>query len=216
MKEYLLSTPFERLLNHHLISVNEVSLAIFSVHPNIKTQDIPVEIQDEVKDVRKAMVRNIRAASASDISTNTDIPADFVFGAAFQFVIPDLTPQPIINRAKEAIESLTHTNSWESTIYCLGGRALVEECRLLRKSGRGKHRKDDERKNTDKILWLLVNLLAAKQSTGKYGTINSPSISEIYSDIKQLADAAGMNMNGVGKSSFYEKIKRARVAFFDE
>jgi hypothetical protein len=216
MTGYLNLTPFERLLKHHHITVNEVSLAIFSINPNTKNQDIPKRFEDEIKDVRKAMIRNIRAVAEKYTTTNSDLPSDLVFGAAFQFINQEITPESIIKRATEAIENLAYTNSWESTIYCLGGRQLVEECRLLRKSGRGRHRKDDERKNTEKLLGLLISLLAEKHPNGKYGSADSPSIGEIYADIIKLADTRKINITGVGKSTFYEKIRRSLVVLIDD
>jgi hypothetical protein len=57
---------------------------------------------------------------------------------------------------------------------------------------------------------ILLKLLAKKQGNA-YGTVDNPNIATIKREIDDLAKAHSLSLNGLSKSSFYEK---AKIALF--
>ena len=101
-------------------------------------------------------------------------------------------------------------------MFAFGGRSLVDTMSSVRKTGRGQHRKTDEENGTLKMMGALIKLLASKHPTGKYGSIEKPTISEIYKDVVSLLEKEGVSIKGLGRSTFASKSKASLNSFYDD
>lgn len=207
---------FERFIAQRLVSINEVVNSLYGLNPNTKTKDLPSEISEEAQDIKKAISRNIKSLTEQYVTISQEIDADLVFGAAFTFINTEITPEEVIERSKEAIAGYIHTNNWIDTMFAFGGRGLVDDITKIRKTGRGKHKKDDEESGTLKMMGLLIKLLAKKHPTDRYGTPEKPIISAIYSDVLDLIASEQGTTKGVGKSTFAAKARYAINAVHDD
>ncbi|MEA5105184.1 hypothetical protein [Pantoea sp. S18] len=197
--------PFERLASQRLVTITEVVNALYGLNPNSKIKDISNEAAEEIQDIRKSVIRNIRFLKIRVGSVSEELDADLVFAAAHDYMRIGVTPEEIIERGKEAIESFYYTNDWQNYMMAFGGRSLVELAAQVRKTGRGQHRKSDEEAGTLKMMGLLIKLLADKHPSKKYGRSDKPTISEIYKDVLCLIERESLTTKGVGKSTFAAK-----------
>ncbi|MEX3064014.1 hypothetical protein AB4K26_21385 [Klebsiella variicola] len=205
MVRLLGTSVFERLASQRLVTISEVVYSLYGLNPNSKSSDLPKEVADEAQDIRKTISRNLRSAGFRIGSVSTELDADLIFAACIDYINEEITPPVIFQRVKEAVEGFVYTNDWEKYMYAFGGRSLLEDVAKIRKTGRGQHRKVDEENGTLKMMGLLIKLLAEKHPTKKYGSIEKPTISEIYNDILMLIDKEQTTTKGIGKSTFSAK-----------
>nr|WP_228708744.1 hypothetical protein [Klebsiella pneumoniae] len=78
----------------------------------------------------------------------------------------------------------------------------------MKSSKRGLHRKEDEKEYNDKLMGMLVKLIAHKIGHS-FGTSKKPSISAILNELYKLADEEGISKTGLSKSAIYDKIRKA-------
>lgn len=207
---------FERISSQRIVTIAEVVNSLYGVNPNTKMKDLPDDIAEETQDIRKAITRNLRSLNIRIATVNDELDADLVFAAALDYMREGITPETIIRRGKDAISAYIYTNNWEDLMFAFGGRSLVETVSKVRKTGRGQHRKSDEENGTFKMLGLLIKLMAEKHPTGKYGTREKPTISEIYKDVLALIEKEQVTTKGIGKSTFSAKASQALMAIYDE
>ncbi|HEY0209513.1 hypothetical protein [Acerihabitans sp.] len=210
------SNVFERLASQRLVTISEVVNSLFGLNPNTKTKDLKEEMVEEVQDIKKTISRNIRSLNIQVSSVNDEMNSDLVFAATHDFMREGITPEIIIEKGKEAVIAYSYSNDWQKYMMAFGGRPLVELVSQTRKSGRGQHRKSDEEQGTQKMMGLLIKLLAYKHPNGKYGTVQKPTISEIYKDILALAEKEQVSEKGIKRSAFHAKASLALKAIHDE
>ncbi|WP_447884146.1 hypothetical protein [Serratia fonticola] len=198
----------ERVTKTSRITPHEVALALAGVNPNYRISECPADLIDDIKDLRKVLSRSMSKATGQHASTDGPQDANELFAAAYPYIDPALTPQIVKDRIDEAINFLLNFNSWREIFYNLGGMELLERAVSMKKTGRGLHRKEDEQENTDKLIALLVMLLAEKVK-GKYGSPDEPVKSEIFKDIEKIAESRRISLKGVGKSTYYKKIEQS-------
>ncbi|EMC5231566.1 MULTISPECIES: hypothetical protein [Yersinia] len=201
----LTENMFQRLTTQRLVSISEVVNSLYGINPNTKTKDLPDDISEEAQDIKKAIARNLKSLGNSYVTISSEVDADLVFGAAHQFLVEGITPREIIDRAIEAVSAYVYTNDWENIMFAFGGRLLVDDMTKIRKTGRGKHKKEDEENGTLKMVGLLIKLLAKNHASKKYGTSEAPTITEIYRSIIALAEEESITLKGIGKSTFASK-----------
>ena len=206
---------YERLVAQRLVTIAEVVNSLYAINPNTKTKDLSEEYIEEIQETRKAVIRNIRYLNIRVASVNEEINADLAFAAAYDYLMEEITPEEIIERVKEGVIAFHYSNDWQEYMMAFGGRTLVELVAQVRKSGRGQHRKSDEEDGTFKMMGLLLQLLAQKHPTKKYGSYEKPTISEIYNDVLVLIENGSLTTKGVGKSTFSAKASLALRALID-
>ncbi|KGT88314.1 hypothetical protein NG99_21380 [Erwinia typographi] len=207
---------FERLAAQRLVTIAEVVNAIYAINPNTKVKDLNEDDVEEIQDIRKAVTRNIRYLKIRVGSVNEELDADLAFAAAYDYISEDITPKEIIERIKDAVIAFHYSNDWQNYMMAFGGRSLVEIVGQVRKTGRGQHRKSDEEKGNQKMMGLLIKLLADKHSSGKYGETHKPKISEIYKDVLALAEKEKISDKGIKRATFNAKASAALKAVYDE
>lgn len=214
MRDIIRKTPIERLCVSVSISPLEMALALAGLNPNMRIGDVPSEHFEYVDMVRKALAKALRIYRNEKTATDEACHALDVLLAAFLFTDPS-TPEIIIQKIEEAIDDLRGTKGWEDKARKLGGLALIRHIKDTNKSGRGLHRREDEAESTDKLMAMLIKLLAEKhgeKNGGKYGTSAAPILIAIFNDIEQLAKNESIPMKGIGKSTFYKKVKASELA----
>lgn len=209
-------SAFERLTTQRLVTVSEVVNSLYALNPNIKTKDIGQDYSEEIQDTRKAVVRNIRYLNIRVGGVSEELDADLVFAAAYDYLMPEITPEEIIERVREGVIAFHYNNEWQKYMMAFGGRSLVELVGQVRKTGRGQHRKSDEEAGTQKMMGLLIRLLAEKHPNGKYGDVDKPKISEIYKDVLALAEKAQVSDKGIKRATFSAKASAALKSVYDE
>jgi len=207
---------FERIASQRIVTIAEVINTLYGINPNTKLRELPEDIAEETSDIRKAIIRNIRSLDVRLSTVNEEVDADLVFAAAHDFMREGITPEVIVQRGREALLSFLYRNDWEQFMFAFGGRSLVDTMSSLRKTGRGQHRKTDEENGTLKMMGALIKLLASKHPTGKYGSVQKPTISEIYKDVLSLLDAENVSTKGLGRSTFASKSKASLNSFYDD
>ena len=218
---------FEMLASQSLVTPSEVAISLYGLDPYISTQDIPAEIIDELNIVKRGILRNVKAIKPIDnrggtIKTNTEVDADLVFGAAYQYIIKNGTPDIIKNRIQQSLDYFYKNNKkdgeWKKYIKSFGGQLLIDEMESKNRKGQGSYRKNDELKGTYRLVGLLLLLLREKSKVGAlpssdYGSIDKPMKQNIYADMCSLAKEINPDyLIGVGRSTFYTKIDDALFA----
>ncbi|MBD2809924.1 hypothetical protein ID853_03255 [Xenorhabdus sp. Vera] len=215
-KSVLSADVFERFLMQSSSTINEVSLVIFGLSPFTTAKDIPDDIKPLIKEVRTYMRRNLDSISTyygnRSFTPSTECFLDLVLAVAFRYA-NEKTPPVIAENISNAVESFIHRNTWEDHMLAFGGNDLLFTVRQIRKTGRGAHRKEDEQAGTNKLLGLMVKLLASKAD--KYGTSENPKISEIYQDVLSMVEKEGVTMKGLARATFYNKIQKAVASIHD-
>lgn len=215
-KSILKSDVFERFLMQSSSTINEVSLVVFGIPPFTAVKDIPEDIGPLVKEVRLYMKRCLNSLSSYYKNMNfyptTECYMELVLASAYRY-INENTPEVIEKKIASSVEYFVYSNKWESHIRAFGGDELLMIVSEHRKTGRGAHRKEVEQNGTNKILGLVIKLLTSKSS--KYGTPEKPKTSEIYTDILKMAQAEEVTMTGLGRATFYNKVKDALQAIHD-
>ncbi|MCI1029785.1 hypothetical protein [Pantoea dispersa] len=207
---------FERITSQRMVTIAEVINTLYGINPNKKLKELPDDVAEEASDIRKAITRNIRSLNISLLTVNDEVDADLVFAAAHDFMRQGITPEIILKRGREALLTFLYRNDWEKYMFAFGGRSLVETMSSVRKTGRGQHRKTDEENGTLKMMGALIKLLAAKHPTGKYGSVEKPTISEIYKDVLSLLEKENVSTKGLRRSTFASKSKSSLASFYDD
>lgn len=127
--------------------------------------------------------------------------------------INEKTPDVISESIIEMVKTFIYINKWEEHIRAIGGEELLRSVSDIRKTGRGEHKKSEEMEGTNKMMGLLVKLLASKSD--RYGTQENPKVSEIYNDVLKIVSSEDLTTKGISRPTFYKKIKLALESIHD-
>ncbi|HDS2912269.1 TPA: hypothetical protein QIE17_003274 [Morganella morganii subsp. morganii] len=216
--------PLEIIICQSLVSPSAVALSIYGLNPYMANKDIPAEFSDALNNARQIILYNVRACIPSEygyanIRTDTAVPIDIAFGCAYFYKDKTGVPDLIKNRIESALDNIysahKKNNEWEKYFSNFGGVDLINKTKSERKgSGQGNYRKNDELVYSYKLAGLFLELLKEKNKNGcspsnRYSNENGKSIQKnIYDDICSLANRIDINLIGIGKSSFSEKINK--------
>ena len=196
---------FEQATKLPIIESKELVLLLCGLDPYIKIKEIPQDKLADFRSYRNYIQRCLTSYSGSMYQTGF---ADIMFTIAYILIDEDVTPEPVKKRALKAIINITETQKWKETLYKIGGKDLVDKGTELSKSQRGLYKKDEEQTNIYKMTGMLLKLIAEKQGNS-YGTAEKPNIAVIKKAIDEMAEKNNLNLDGLSKSSFYEKAKLA-------
>ncbi|OCG24713.1 hypothetical protein A9G11_03405 [Gilliamella sp. wkB108] len=198
---------FEQAAKFPVLSINELALILCSVDPNKKIKEIPVDIKDDFNSYKNQIKRCL---NRHPDRYNSYIDSDIMYALAYPLIDKDETPEPIRKRTEEAVYRITkiYPKEWKNILFYLGGQELLQTGYDFSKSQRGQYKKDEEQINIYKMTGMLLKLLAKKQGNA-YGTVDNPNIATIKKEIKDLAKTHNLSLDGLSKSSFYEKAKIA-------
>lgn len=196
---------FEQAVKLPIIETKELALLLCGLEPYMKIKDIPAEMIAEFKTYKNHIERCLYAL---DLRYSSNVHADIMFVIAYPLLDENNTPEPVKNRALKAMIRFTRIQKWREMLYTIGGDELLEIGIELSKSQRGQYKKDEEQVNIYKMTGMLLKLLAKKQGNA-YGTVDNPNIATIKKEIEDLANAHNLSLDGLSKSSFYEKAKIA-------
>ncbi|OCF92568.1 hypothetical protein B6D12_07290 [Gilliamella apicola] len=196
---------FEQATKLPMIESKELALLLCGLDPYIKIKEIP---QDKLADFRSYRNYIERCLSSYGGGFYQKYSSDIMFTIAYTLIDEEVTPEPVKQRALKAIINITGTQKWRETLYKLGGQELLDTGTDLSKSQRGMYKKDEEQTNIYKMTGMLLKLIADKQSNS-YGTAEKPNIAVIKKAIDEMAKKHNLNLDGLSKSSFYEKAKLA-------
>ncbi|ECG8625449.1 hypothetical protein AAD16_000715 [Salmonella enterica subsp. diarizonae] len=187
------------------VSAEEVAIAILGNKCESKDKKIIAEWHKQVGDLKRAIARNLQnnAKDGEIISSSKNYAAHYVFCAAYRFIKDD-APTKVKELAIDAIKKTTKEKGWEETLKKIGGDELYNIGKKLRHHKRGIHKRDDESRNNLKMIALLVELLQ------KEGKANYKQPLNIYRDIESLCKSKKISLDGIGKSTFFNKLKEAK------
>lgn len=214
-KSILSADIFERFLMQNTSTINEVSLVIFGLSPFTTIRNIPDELKQYITETRLYMRRNLNTLSHiynRMFAPTVECDCYLVMASAYRYT-NELTPDVIKSAVMKSVEMFIYSNKWEDHINAFGGEGLLQLVRDIRKTGRGDHKKNAEMEGTNKIVGLLVKLLASKSA--KYGTPDKPKVSEIYKDVLMIVEAEDLTTKGIARPTFYNKIKHALESIHD-
>ncbi|KFX02286.1 hypothetical protein [Pectobacterium carotovorum] len=206
---------FERFTKLKDVTAQEMALAILGINPFADPKDIPKDIEKDVFQLRTILRQNAGSNINRNLQHNERIDAKIYFAESYKFISTDDMPKPIFDKCHEVINNIAREVGWKEKLLQYGDDELIEYGRSIRKSGRGIYRQEHEKENTDKLLALLIMLLADKLGN-KYGTAKEPSKREIYRDLVSLAEKESVSLKGIKESSFYNKVKKSFNSLFSE
>ncbi|RJL46502.1 hypothetical protein D5078_10195 [Pectobacterium carotovorum] len=206
---------FERFTQLKGVNAQEMALAILGINPFSDPKDIPKDIEKDVYQLRTILRQNAGINENKNLQYNDRIEAEKYFSESYRFINIEYTPKPIIDKCHKVINSIAREVGWKENLLKYGDNELIEYGRSIRKSGRGIYRQEHEKENTDKLIALLIMLLADKLGN-KYGTAKEPSKREIYRDLINLAEKEAVSLKGIKESSFYNKVKKSFNSLFSE
>ncbi|PWC12943.1 hypothetical protein [Brenneria corticis] len=205
MSSFIKLGIFEREAKTPEINVKQLALLLCGEDPDTKTTEIPVDKKSAYDIYYRHISKWLSASGLFRGGNQAPQQADYMFALAYPMIDEEITPEPIKIRCLKAVAYVASRNNGKEHLFQMGGEDLYLKGIELSRNQRGLHRKDDERDNTDKLIGLLVKLLAKKLGNS-YGTIEEPTISKIYSELKILADEKNISMAGISKSTVYKKI----------
>ena len=208
MTSFLKLGIFEREAKAPELNIKQLALLMCGVDPTVKTADIPEAKVEAYNIYYRQLSRWLSASKLFRGGNSTAYPADYMFALAYPLIDEDITPQPIKDRCLAAVALIANQNKGKEHLYAMGGDELLQVGIALKSSKRGLHRKEDEKEYNDKLMGMLVKLIAHKIGHS-FGTSKKPSISAILNELYKLADEEGISKTGLSKSAIYDKIRKA-------
>lgn len=200
---------FERAANMPVLSARELALMLCGLEPHLTTAAIPEEKCQYYAIFLRQIIRQIKSANCFPPGKNSQLlPADEMFALAYLMADETITPDCIRERCLKAVTSIAKRNQAREWLMRLGGQELLEFGLTLRRNQRGQYRKTTEQENTDRLLYLLTILLV-ENTSGIYGSPDSPHLADIWRDLQALAEREGIAMAGLSRSTIYSKFKKA-------
>ena len=196
---------FEQATKLPMIDSKEMSLLLCGLDPYIKIKEIPEDKLADFRSYRNFINHCLTSYSGYHYEKGA---ADIMFTIAYTLIDKEVTPEPVKKRALKAVINITGTQKWRETLYKIGGQELLDKGIELSKSKRGQYKKNEEQTNIYKMTGMLLRLIADKQGNS-YGSIEKPNIAAIKESIDELAEKHDLNLDGLSKTSFYEKAKLA-------
>lgn len=213
MVSLLDKSPIDFLVSSASIEPQEMGLVMVGLNPNMRMTDVPSGLKGHVDTIRRCIARAIEAYTGNKVNTNTPCLALDVLLAGYPF-INESTPKVVTLRIEEAIDRVRGKELGKEKAEALGGIGLYNFIEETNKSGRGQHRKKDEDIGTLKMMGLLIKLITKKDSKllKASGEINT---TELYKNIIKTIEDEKTNIKGVGKSTFFDKTRRAILSIHD-
>ena len=228
-------SAIERLTHYPQIEIKELARALANVDPNLRNDELPKDKNSIISDYCVYLIRvnrNLHAILKSQgkqneldilypkaIATNSPIEANILFSSCFILLEKDVTPDFLIERCTQAL-SQTYKKYGESLIFQCGGEKAVLIAKENVQDKRGAHKKNEENASLHKIIGLLaINLAMEKSASGSTKWINnagSPSIEPLHRLLSDYAKSNGISQKGMGKSSFYDKLRASLNSLYDE
>ncbi|HDC1597890.1 TPA: hypothetical protein O7V39_004262 [Salmonella enterica] len=189
------------------LTTREVALAMFGFDYYSEDGDLEHEQLDEVNKLKKVITRNLQRV-VDRAASNVTYPSHLVLCAAHPFM-DENTPAEVKETINKAVIKITREKGWEDSLKRLGGNELYELGKRIRHHKRGLHKRDDEDRNSWKLIALLVELLQ------KNGKPNYKDMINIHRDIMKLCNEKRVSTDGIKKSTFFKKIEEAKniIAF---
>lgn len=212
--------PLDIITKQGGASPSAVALAIYGLPPRTANKDIPPELVNHLSEARKTILSNVRSIyfgeTTNVIRTDSELQADIVFGCAYYYKDIEDTPKIIKDRIQLALDNIYYeykkNNEWERYYKAFCGVSLINKTKMENKKGQGNYRKNDELTYSYKLAGLLLELIKYKCTNGflpsdNYSDKNGKTIQKnIYDDICLLAQKMNIDLIGIGRSSFNEKI----------
>ncbi|WP_411703543.1 hypothetical protein [Edaphovirga cremea] len=196
---------FEREAKTPEINTKQLALLLCGLDPELKASEIPSKYSDAYGIFYRHISKWINASRLFQRGNATPLRSDYMFALAYPLIDDEITPEPIQRRCLEAVAELAVRNGGKDALEKLGGKDLLAKGIELSKNQRGIHRKEDEKLNTEKLLGLLVKLISKKVGHS-YGTSEKPVMSCIYNDLVKMAEDENISLDGLAKSTVYQKI----------
>ncbi|MGQ8887177.1 hypothetical protein [Serratia sp. TSA_105.2] len=196
---------FEREAKTPELKVRQLALLLCGEDPETRNDDIPDDKIEAYGIYYRHISKWLSSSRLFRGSNSSAHRADYMFALAYPLIDEDLTPEPIKKRCLDAVEFIAVRAKGKEILYALGGDELQQKGIELSKNKRGLHRKETERDNTEKLVAMLVKLLAKKVG-GPYGTIEKPIISVLLADMEKLAKDNKLSMSGLARATVYKKI----------
>ena len=229
------SDTIERFTLYPQIEIKELARALANVDPQIKNHEIPDDkfgivnsYSDYLIRANRSIYNHLKSQGISKeldifyakfVATNSPISADILFSTSFILLEKDLTPQPIIEKCISCICEL-YKKHGEHLVFLCGGENAVKIAKANTQDRRGEHKKKEENASLYKIIGLLAcNLSNEKSLSGSPKWINKwgkPSIEPLYNLLIEYAEKNGISKKGMGKSSFYDKLRVSLESLHDE
>ncbi|WP_455865007.1 hypothetical protein [Pantoea agglomerans] len=228
-------SAIDRLTYYPQIEIKELARALANIDPNTKTDDLPEDkasIVSAYSDYLIRVNRNLYAFLKANgkkkelelfypkpIATNCPIEANILFASSINLIEKDVTPNIL---AEKCILSLCqmYKKYGEAVITYCGGEKAVLVAKENVQDKRGEHKKNEENASLHKIIGLLaINLAMEKSTSGSTKWINkagSPSIEPLHKLLNDYAESNGISKKGMGKSSFYDKLRTSLTSLYDE
>lgn len=228
-------SAIERLTHYPQIEIKELARALANVDPNIRNDDLPEDktrIIGAYCDYLVRVNRNLYAFLKSQgkqkeldlfypkpIATNCPIEATILFSSCFILLEEDVTPAILVERCVQSLSQI-YKRYGEALVFQCGGEKALLIAKENTQDKRGAHKKNEENASLHKIIGLLaINLAMEKSASGSTKWINkagSPSIEPLHKLLSDYAESNGISQKGMGKSSFYDKLRASLTSLYDE
>ncbi|WP_288428332.1 hypothetical protein [uncultured Pantoea sp.] len=228
-------SAIERLAYYPQIEIKELARALANLDPHTRNDELPEDkisivsaYSDYLVRVHRYLFSFLKSQGKTKeldvfypklIATNCPIESGILFASCFKLIEEGITPKIIIEKCIESLVSI-YKKHGESIIFQCAGTEGVLVAKDKSQDRRGFHKKDEESASLHKIIGLLaINLALEKSSSGSTKWINNsgtPTIDPLFKLLTAYADAKGINKKGLGKSSFYEKLKISLSSVHDE
>lgn len=194
------------------VTIKDMALLLCGIDPETKVSDIQQDKKKPYEFFNRHMTKLIKySVKTNNNSVRNGGPSydsQLMFAMAYPLIDPEITPIVIQKKCLECISYQAGTEEGKDLLVIFGGSELQKLGTSLNRNKRGMHRKEDERDNSERLLGVLVKLLASKGGN-KYGTSEKPNISMIYEDMANLLESEDIPISGLAKSTVSQKISNA-------
>lgn len=229
------ASAIERLTHYPQVEIKELARALAGLDPSARNDEIPHEKLNLVGSYTDYLIRvnrNLHATLKSQgklneldlfypkyVATNSPIEADILFSSCYVLLEKEFTPEVIIEKCISSLCKV-YLKYGDSIVYQCGGENATLIAKEKSQDRRGLHKKSEENTSLYKIIGLLaINLSIVKAENGSAKWLNkngNPSIDPLYKLLSDYSEKNGISRKGMGKSSFYDKLRTSLASLHDE
>ncbi|MXP50354.1 hypothetical protein FD733_16410 [Pantoea sp. Eser] len=228
-------SSIERLTHYPQIEIKELARALADVDPNLRNDELQKDKTRIIGAYCDYLIRVNRNSYAllksqgkqkeldlfypKSITTNCPMEETILFSSCFILLEKDVTPDVLVERCIQSLSQI-YKKYGEALIFQCGGEKALLIAKENAQDKRGAHKKDEENPSLHKIMGLLaINLAMEKSASGSTKWINNagfPSIEPLHRLLSDYAKSNGISQKGMGKSSFYDKLRTYLNSLYDE
>ncbi|CQJ04511.1 hypothetical protein OU748_003608 [Yersinia enterocolitica] len=235
MKSFQKMNEFERVATLPSITIDELAKCLVGISPNTAKKNIKQDKLEIITHINMRMTRTLEEifkaheiprvtrygqfkAVPHPVSSDERIITDIICSTGFNCRDDEDTPEAILERCKIAVSNIAINNKTRVLLPFIGGEAEELGKRII-SNNRGLYKKDEEIVNLNKLLGIVVDLLAQEKNKKNPSKGIKKDSAVCVEHIKEAIDEYiaknDISSDGLRASSLRAKLSSALKAIYD-